>query len=121
MFAPQLRVSRRLGRLGPPRGCRRRGLRASLVAASRVLAGPGARSAVGSEALDTPAACRGGPVLHCPSVRGPLARAGGARMIFHGYYADVPADEVDRLVRSQGLGRLVTVGEDGTPHVGLYP
>jgi transcriptional regulator len=42
-------------------------------------------------------------------------------MIFHGYYADVPADEVDRFVRSQELGRLVTVGEDGTPHVGLYP
>jgi transcriptional regulator len=42
-------------------------------------------------------------------------------MIFHGYYADVPADEVDHFVRSQELGRLVTVGEDGTPHVGLYP
>ena len=42
-------------------------------------------------------------------------------MIFHGYYTDVPADEVDRFVRSQEMGRLVTVGADGTPHIGLYP
>jgi uncharacterized protein len=42
-------------------------------------------------------------------------------MIFHPYYSDVPADEIDRFVRSQELGRLVTVGGDGTPHIGLYP
>ncbi|MBI2158320.1 MAG: FMN-binding negative transcriptional regulator [Candidatus Rokubacteria bacterium] len=42
-------------------------------------------------------------------------------MIFHGYYTDVPPDEVDRFVRSQEMGRLVTVGADGTPHIGLYP
>ncbi len=42
-------------------------------------------------------------------------------MIFHDYYAEVPADEVERFVRAQELGRLVTVGADGTPHVGLYP
>jgi hypothetical protein len=42
-------------------------------------------------------------------------------MIFHDYYTAVPDDEVDRFVQSQELARLVTVGEDGTPHVGLYP
>lgn len=42
-------------------------------------------------------------------------------MIFHPYYADVPRDDVDRFVTRQELGRLVTVGDDGTPHIGLYP
>ena len=42
-------------------------------------------------------------------------------MIFHDYYAAVPASEVDRFIQSQELARLITVGEDGTPHVGLYP
>ena len=42
-------------------------------------------------------------------------------MIFHGYYTNVPPDEVDHFVRSQELGRLVTVDQDGTPHIGLYP
>jgi predicted FMN-binding regulatory protein PaiB len=42
-------------------------------------------------------------------------------VIFHGYYADVPAAAVERFVEGQELGRLVTVGADGTPHVGLYP
>ena len=42
-------------------------------------------------------------------------------MIFHEYYADVPAAEVTRFVEAQALGRLVTVGPDGTPHLGLYP
>src|SRR5262245_52925384 len=42
-------------------------------------------------------------------------------MIFHGYYTNVPRAEIDRLVDSQELGRLVTVGPDGTPHIGLYP
>jgi predicted FMN-binding regulatory protein PaiB len=42
-------------------------------------------------------------------------------MIFHDIYTDIPADEIDRFVASQFLGRLVTVGDDGTPHIGLYP
>ena len=42
-------------------------------------------------------------------------------MIFHDYYADVPPAEVTRFVDAQALGRLVTVGADGTPHLGLYP
>jgi transcriptional regulator len=42
-------------------------------------------------------------------------------MIFHEYYADVPAEAIDRFVGGQELGRLLTVGDDGTPHVGLYP
>ena len=42
-------------------------------------------------------------------------------MIFHGYYTNIPREEIDRFVASQALGRLVTVGDDGTPHVGLYP
>src|SRR4029077_9896197 len=42
-------------------------------------------------------------------------------MIFHDYYSDVPRDDVDRLVQSQELARLVTVGDDAMPHVGLYP
>jgi predicted FMN-binding regulatory protein PaiB len=42
-------------------------------------------------------------------------------VIFHSYYADVSAEEVEAFVQSQPLGRLVTVGEDGTPHIGLYP
>ena len=42
-------------------------------------------------------------------------------MIFHDYYAAIPPDEVARFVASQELGRLITVGEGGRPHVGLYP
>ena len=42
-------------------------------------------------------------------------------MIFHDYYADVPREAVDRLVNSQELTRLITVGDDSLPHVGLYP
>ncbi len=42
-------------------------------------------------------------------------------MIFHEYYSDVPRDEIDHLVVSQELARLVTVGEDSVPHIGLYP
>jgi predicted FMN-binding regulatory protein PaiB len=41
-------------------------------------------------------------------------------VIFHDYYAQVPADEVERFVASQELGRLVTAGAEG-PHIGLYP
>jgi uncharacterized protein len=42
-------------------------------------------------------------------------------VIFHAVYAEVPRAEIDRFVQAQALGRLVTVGADGTPHVGLYP
>jgi hypothetical protein len=42
-------------------------------------------------------------------------------VIFHAFYADVPAAHVDAFVDAQELGRLITVGADGTPHVGLYP
>jgi predicted FMN-binding regulatory protein PaiB len=42
-------------------------------------------------------------------------------VIFHDVYADVLPEEIDRFVRAQELGRLVTVGEDATPHIGLYP
>ena len=41
-------------------------------------------------------------------------------MIFHDEYAQVPADEVERFVASQELGRLVTAAAGG-PHIGLYP
>src|SRR5215475_5039950 len=42
-------------------------------------------------------------------------------MIFHDIYTNVPADEVERFVQGQELGRLVTVDASGTPHIGLYP
>jgi len=42
-------------------------------------------------------------------------------VIFHDDYANIPRDEVDRLVQSQELARLITVGDDGIPHIGLYP
>jgi predicted FMN-binding regulatory protein PaiB len=41
-------------------------------------------------------------------------------VIFHGYYSEIPGDEIDRFIATQEMGRLVTVGGDGTPHVGLY-
>lgn len=42
-------------------------------------------------------------------------------MIFHDYYTDVAPDVLERFVDAQELGRLISVGEDGTPHIGLYP
>ncbi|PYM88224.1 MAG: hypothetical protein DME13_03000, partial [Candidatus Rokuibacteriota bacterium] len=42
-------------------------------------------------------------------------------MIFHDVYTSVPSAEIERFVRSQELGRLVTVAADGAPHIGLYP
>jgi uncharacterized protein len=42
-------------------------------------------------------------------------------VIFHDVYADIDRDELDRFVATQEMGRLVTVGADGTPHLGLYP
>ena len=41
-------------------------------------------------------------------------------MIFHDYYSDIARVDIDRFVATQEMGRLVTVGGDGTPHVGLY-
>ena len=41
-------------------------------------------------------------------------------MIFHDYYSEIPREEIDRFIATQEMGRLVTVSEDGTPHVGLY-
>ena len=41
-------------------------------------------------------------------------------MIFHDYYSKIPADEIDRFIAAQEMGRLITLGEDGTPHIGLY-
>jgi predicted FMN-binding regulatory protein PaiB len=42
-------------------------------------------------------------------------------MIFHAYYSEIPRSEIDRFVETQELARLVTLGDDGTPHIGLYP
>lgn len=42
-------------------------------------------------------------------------------MIFHRYYTEIPPGETDRFVNAQALGRLVTIGDDGVPHIGLYP
>ena len=42
-------------------------------------------------------------------------------MIFHAYYAEIPRSEIDRFVETQELARLVTLGDDGMPHIGLYP
>jgi predicted FMN-binding regulatory protein PaiB len=42
-------------------------------------------------------------------------------MMFYDYYADVPDDELVKFVGAQELGRLVTAGADGQPHLGLYP
>lgn len=42
-------------------------------------------------------------------------------MKFYDYYADVPEETLREFVSGQQLGRLVTVGADGQPHIGLYP
>jgi predicted FMN-binding regulatory protein PaiB len=42
-------------------------------------------------------------------------------MIFHDYYGEVSPEELERFVAAQELGRLVTVGDEGIPHIGLYP
>ena len=42
-------------------------------------------------------------------------------MIFHDYYSNIPRPDVDRFVEAQELARLLTVSDDGLPHVGLYP
>jgi predicted FMN-binding regulatory protein PaiB len=42
-------------------------------------------------------------------------------VIFHREYTELPAGEIERFVETQELGRLISVGADGTPHMGLYP
>lgn len=42
-------------------------------------------------------------------------------MIFYDYYADVPDETLRDFVNAQQLGRFVTVGAHGHPHLGLYP
>lgn len=42
-------------------------------------------------------------------------------MIYYDYYADIPPESLDAFVREREMGRLVTVGAEGLPHVGLYP
>jgi predicted FMN-binding regulatory protein PaiB len=42
-------------------------------------------------------------------------------VIPHDDYTAVAREDIERFVQGQELGRLVTVGADGTPHVGLYP
>lgn len=42
-------------------------------------------------------------------------------MIHYDYYADIPREVLDAFVREQEMGRLVTVGADRTPRIGLYP
>jgi predicted FMN-binding regulatory protein PaiB len=42
-------------------------------------------------------------------------------VIHYDYYSDIPDDLIDAFVREQELGRLITVADDGAPHLGLYP
>jgi hypothetical protein len=42
-------------------------------------------------------------------------------VIHYDYYADIPEDVLDAFVREQEMGRLLTVADDGLPHLGLYP
>jgi predicted FMN-binding regulatory protein PaiB len=42
-------------------------------------------------------------------------------MIYYDYYANVPAQTLDAFIRECEMGRLVTVGAEGRPHIGLYP
>jgi hypothetical protein len=42
-------------------------------------------------------------------------------VIYHDMYAEIPLESIDAFVQGQEMGRLVTVGEGGVPHIGLYP
>jgi predicted FMN-binding regulatory protein PaiB len=42
-------------------------------------------------------------------------------VIHYDYYSDIPDDAIDAFVREQEMGRLLTVADDGFPHLGLYP
>ncbi len=53
-----------------------------------------------------------------------MKRRGAWAMLPHMmYYDEYEASDaaVDALLESAALGRLVTLGSDGTPHIGLYP
>jgi predicted FMN-binding regulatory protein PaiB len=50
-----------------------------------------------------------------------LQRIGETALIHYDYYADIPDELLDAFVREQEMGRLLTVAEDGLPHLGLYP
>jgi predicted FMN-binding regulatory protein PaiB len=42
-------------------------------------------------------------------------------VIYYKEYGDIPTEVVDAFVRQSDLGRLVTVGAQMTPNIGLYP
>jgi predicted FMN-binding regulatory protein PaiB len=42
-------------------------------------------------------------------------------MIFYDYYADIPEETIREFVNGQPLGRLITAGPDGQPHLGVFP
>jgi uncharacterized protein len=42
-------------------------------------------------------------------------------LIYYDYYSDVPTGAVDEFVRAADMGRLLTVGPEDFPHIGLYP
>jgi hypothetical protein len=42
-------------------------------------------------------------------------------VIHYDYYSDIPDELLDAFVREQEMGRLLTVADDGLPHLGLYP
>src|SRR5687768_9246081 len=41
-------------------------------------------------------------------------------MIYHRFY-EAPEADVAELIANHIAGRLITVGADGTPHVGVFP
>jgi uncharacterized protein len=41
-------------------------------------------------------------------------------MIYHRFY-EAPDDDIAALIANQTAGRLITVGDDRTPHVGVFP
>jgi uncharacterized protein len=54
-------------------------------------------------------------------VRDDASDTEGLSVIYHDFYSDIPGETVEAFVREQEMGRLVTVGEGGLPHIGLYP
>lgn len=42
-------------------------------------------------------------------------------MMYYSEYSEIADADVDAFVRTQEMGRLVTVSEAGTPQIGLYP
>ena len=41
-------------------------------------------------------------------------------MIYHRFY-EAPEDDIAALIANSTAGRLITVGDNGTPHVGVFP